>query len=62
MQTMPEEGEGNRVIQYGEQVRHVSAQLKAVGIKYLATDGYYTKKRFMQAVEGEGLYQIEKSD
>ena len=49
----PEQGKSKdytRVDQYAEQVNEVSAELKALNIKYIAADSYYSKVKFIKPV------------
>lgn len=59
LQTIDKE-EDSRVIGYGNQVKACSYRLKSLGASYLVADGYYSKKKFLDAVFAEGLQQIGK--
>lgn len=60
VQTHPSSEKGVRVTQYCEQLMKVAPELKSLGVVYLATDGYYTKKRVTRSIIDAGLHQIGK--
>ena len=49
-----------RVDLYAEQVRLAAPEMKALGIKYLAADSYYSKVKFINAVCAEELDMVGK--
>jgi len=60
IQTQPLPKKGARVTQYCEQIALIAPELKALGVEYLLTDGYYTKKRIINSIEKARLKQIGK--
>jgi hypothetical protein len=50
----------SKTIQYGQQVTEIKQHLKSLGVRYLATDAYYSKSEFTKAVLTAGLHQIGK--
>ena len=50
----------NRMDHYLSQVEDHTSLLKEQGIKYIATDGYYSKQRFMDGLCDLGFHQIGK--
>jgi hypothetical protein len=50
----------SRVDLYAEQVRQAAPDMKALGIKYLAADSYYSKVKFIDAVCAEELDIVGK--
>ena len=58
-QTVDKKGK-TRVDLYAEQVTKVAGQLIEKGIKYLAADAYYFKKKFVTPVTEAGLHIVSK--
>lgn len=52
--------DGTRVDTYGRQIQGLSSRLKGMGIRHLAADSYYSKRKFVAAVCGEALDLIGK--
>ena len=45
---------------YGRQIQGLSSRLRGMGIRHLAADSYYSKRKFVAAVCGEALDLIGK--
>lgn len=50
----------SRTEQYSQQVKDVKADLDLLRVRYIVTDGYYSKQGFARAVEEMGLFQVGK--
>ena len=59
LQTIDKEGQ-SRVDSYAEQISQAAADIKSLGIQYIAADSYYTKIKFIKAVCEEGFDLIGK--
>lgn len=55
-----DDDETTRVDSYADQIKRLSCQLKAMGIRHVAADAYYSKVKFIDAVCAEALDLIGK--
>ncbi|MCO1335109.1 hypothetical protein MO867_12280 [Microbulbifer sp. OS29] len=58
-QTIDEEGR-SRIELYADHAVKVAAAIRALGIKYLAADAYYSKVKFVSAIIPTGLHIVGK--